>query len=317
MDQAPTDAPPSPATTELTSEWFTERFTPHESHSHQIRRTLIQTRTRFQNAVLVDSHSFGRCLILDGEMQSAQLDEFIYHECLVQPAMVLRKNVRRVLILGGGEGATVREILRHKPVEQVTMVDIDGEVVEFCKEYLKEWHRGTLTHAKTRLIIDDARKFVLETEEKFDLIISDLPTPIEGGPAYQLYTVEFYKKMITRLAPGGLFIAQAGSGSLVQLHFHSVLFNTLRKIFKVVRPFYAFVPSFDVPWAFLLCSQGADPQALRAAEVDRRLGTLRKDLRFYDGEAHLGLFHIPKYLRDRLARERQTITEKKPVFFFK
>src|ERR1017187_3474223 len=155
MDLTLNETPPTPAETELTRDWFTERFTPHESHSHQIKRIIIQTRTKFQNAVLVDSHSFGRCLILDGEMQSAQLDEFIYHECLVQPAMVLRKTAKRVLILGGGEGATVREILRHPQVEQVTMVDIDGEVVDFCKEYLKEWHRGTLTHVKTRLIIDD------------------------------------------------------------------------------------------------------------------------------------------------------------------
>jgi spermidine synthase len=250
-------------------------------------------------------------------MQSAQLDEFIYHECLVQPALVVHPKPKDVLILGGGEGATVREILRHPSINRVTMVDIDGEVVDFCKEYLKEWHKGTLTHPKTRLIIDDARKFVLEQDEMFDVIISDLPTPIEGGPAYLLYTVEFYRKMVKRLRPGGVFIAQAGSGSLVQLHFHSVLANTLSKVFKVVRPFYAFVPSFDVPWAYLLCTQKADPLALSAKAVDKRLGRMGKDLRFYDGLAHEGLFRIPKYLRQRLAREKQVINEKKPVFFFK
>lgn len=312
-----TGAPPIPAETELSSEWFTERFSPHESHSHHFKKTLVKTRTRFQDAILADSHSFGRCLILDGEMQSAQLDEFIYHECLVQPAMILHARPKDVLILGGGEGATVREILRHRGVERVTMVDIDGEVVDFCKQYLKEWHQGTLVHPKTRLIIGDAREFVLQTQEQFDVIISDLPTPIEGGPAYQLYTVEFYRKMLQRLRPGGLFIAQAGSGSLVQIHFHSVLFNTLRRVFKVVRPFYAFVPSFDVPWAYLIGTQKADPKRLSAQAVDRRLGTLGQKLRFYDGEAHQGLFHIPKYLRRMLSREKQVITEKKPVFFFK
>jgi spermidine synthase len=317
MDTPSTDAPPTPAMTELNNEWFTERFTPHESHSHRFKKTLIQTKTKFQNAILADSYSFGRCLILDGEMQSAQLDEFIYHECLVQPAMVLHKKPEEVLILGGGEGATVREILRHPSVKRVTMVDIDGEVVEFCKEYLGEWHQGTLAHRKTRLIIGDAREFVLTTKDQFDLIISDLPTPIEGGPAYQLYTVEFYRKMIKTLRPGGLFIAQAGSGSLVQIHFHSVLFNTLRKVFKTVRPFYAFVPSFDVPWAFLLGSQGADPLSLSAKAVDKRLGRMSRDLKFYDGVAHEGLFRIPKYLRTHLNKEKQVINEKKPVFFFK
>jgi spermidine synthase len=311
------EAPPTPSETELSDGWFTERFTLHETHSHHLKKTLVKKQTKFQKAILADSYSFGRCLILDGEMQSAQLDEFIYHECLVQPAMVLHPKPKKVLILGGGEGATVREILRHPSVQQVTMVDIDGEVVDFCKQYLEEWHQGTLEHAKTRLIIDDARKFVLETEEKFDIIISDLPTPIEGGPAYQLYTTEFYEKMLTRLTPDGLFIAQAGSGSLVQIHFHSVLFNTLRKLFKVVRPFYAFVPSFDVPWAFLVASRKADPRKLTAKAVDQRLGKMRANLRFYDGEAHEGLFRIPKYLRAHLDREDRVISETQPVFFFK
>ncbi len=317
MDNSSIDAPPTPESTELTSEWFTERFTPHESHSHRFKKTLIQTRTKFQNAILADSHSFGRCLILDGEMQSAQLDEFIYHECLVQPAMALHSNPKDILILGGGEGATVREILRHPGVERVTMVDIDGEVVEFCKEYLTEWHQGTLSHKKTRLIIGDAREFVLQQNETFDIILSDLPTPIEGGPAYQLYTVEFYRQMLKRLRPGGIFIAQAGSGSLVQLHFHAVLFNTLRQVFKVVRPFYAFVPSFDVPWAFLICTQKADPLKMSAVQVDRRIGRKKNALKFYDGMTHEGLFNIPKYLRQRLAKEKGVISEKKPVFFFK
>ena len=311
------EAPPTPSETELTDGWVTERFTPHESHSHHIKKTLVKKQTKFQKAILADSYSFGRCLILDGEMQSAQLDEFIYHECLVQPAMVLHAKPKKVLILGGGEGATVREILRHPSVQQVTMVDIDGEVVDFCKQFLQDWHLGTLTHAKTRLIIDDARKFVLETPEQFDIIISDLPTPIEGGPAYQLYTLEFYREMIKRLTPDGLFIAQAGSGSLLQIHFHSVLHNTLKQLFKVVRPFYAFVPSFDVPWAFLLASKKSDPRKLSAKAVDKRLGKLRAQLKFYDGEAHEGLFRIPKYLRAHLDREDQVITETKPVFFFK
>ena len=315
MDASSPPAPPTPAQTELSGDWFTERFTAHEIHSHHLKQTLVKTRTQFQDAILADSHSFGRCLILDGEMQSAQLDEFIYHECLVQPALVLHSKPREVLILGGGEGATVREILRHPQVRRVTMVDIDGEVVEFCRQYLTEWHQGTLSHRKTRLIIGDARRFVLETQESFDIIISDLPTPIDGGPVYQLYTAEFYRKIVKRLRPGGLFIAQAGSGSLAQIHFHAVLFNTLRKVFKVVRPFYAFVPSFDVPWAFLLCSQKADPYRLNAAVVNRRLGTIARRLQFYDGEAHEGLFRIPKYLRKRLQRERRIFSEKAPFRF--
>src|SRR5882672_8179287 len=150
--------------------WFTEKFTPYDLRSHRIRRVLVRKKTRFQKAVLAETYSFGRCLILNDEIQSAEKDEFIYHECLVQPAMTLHPDPRDILVLGGGEGATVREILRHPGVRRVTMVDIDGEVVNFCKTYLREWHEGTFSDPKTRLIIGDARQYVLETTETFDVI---------------------------------------------------------------------------------------------------------------------------------------------------
>lgn len=313
MHASLTEIPPIPAVTQLTSRWFTEHFSAHESHSHQIRKVLIQTRTKFQKAILADSYSFGRCLILDGEMQSAQRDEFIYHECLVQPAMALHPRPLDVLVLGGGEGATVREILRHPGVKRVTMVDIDADVVQFCKRYLKEWHQGALSHPKTRVIIEDAGEFVLNTQESFDVIISDLPTPIKNGPVYALYTIEFYRALLGRLRPRGIFVTQAGSGSPAQIGFHSVLFNTLRKVFRVVRPCYAFVPSFDVPWAFLLCTQRTDPLNLSARTIDRRLGTIGRDLRFYDGRMHEGLFRIPKFMRQVLAKEKRIHRERKRI----
>jgi spermidine synthase len=302
------DAPPAPVKTNLSGSWFTDSLTSHELHQHHMKRTLVETRTPFQNVILADSYSFGRCLVLDGEIQSAQRDEFIYHECLVQPAMVLHKNPREVLVLGGGEGATLREILRHSGVKRVTMVDIDGQVVDFCKKYLKEWHQGTLSHPKTRLVIGDARDFIMNSLETFDVIIADLPTPSTlRGPVYELYTLEFYRDMLKRLRPGGLLMVQAGSGHLLQLNFHAMLFKTLQKIFKVVRPCYAFVPSFDVPWAFLLCTGQADPLHLTAKTVDQRLGTIGRKLRFYDGQMHEGLFRIPKYVRETLAKQKKVL----------
>src|SRR5882724_3808935 len=141
----------------MSASWFTEHVTSHDSHRHQLRKIILKTKTRFQQVVLADTYAFGRCLILDGEIQSAERDEFIYHECLVQPVMTLHPRPREILILGGGEGATVREILRHPRVRRVTMVDIDGEVVEFCRKYLASWHQGALENAKTRLSIEDAR----------------------------------------------------------------------------------------------------------------------------------------------------------------
>lgn len=298
--------------------WFEEWFTRHEAHRHRLRRYLVRGQTRFQRAVIADSYSFGRCLILDGELQSAALDEFIYHEALVHPALTVHPNPKQVLIMGGGEGATLREVLRHRPVKRTVMVDIDREVVQFCQRYMRQWHQGAFRHPNTELLIQDAKRFIAQRRERFDVIFSDLPSPIEGGPAYALYTVEFYRRLAQRLTPGGLFALQAGSGSLLQIHLHAVLYRTLTRVFRTVSPYYVYVPSFDVPWAFLICSNRGDPKTIPAGALQRRIAQrIQGPLRFYDAETHTGLFHLPKYLRTLLERERQVFTEKRPVYFFK
>jgi spermidine synthase len=300
--------------------WITERFTPHSAHQHHVKRALVQTQTKFQRAQVADTSAFGRCLILDGEMQSAQSDEFVYHESLVHPALLSHPAPKDVLIMGGGEGATTREILRHPSVRRCVMVDIDGEVVDFCRKYMEPWHQGFLDDPRSVVIIDDAKKYVEEAPDaSFDVIVSDLPTPIESGPAYQLYTIEFYKVLSRKLRPGGLLVLQAASGSLPQIDVHAVLYATLRKVFPQVWPFYAHVPSFDVPWAFLLCGgKSLNPLAASAAKVDAALKARGiSKLRFYDGVTHEGLFRIPKHLRARLAAEKRVMTRGKQVFFYK
>lgn len=300
--------------------WFKEWFTPHESHSHELKKILIKKKTKFQDVLVADSYSFGRCLILDGEMQSSQMDEFIYHEALTHPALILHPHPKKVVILGGGEGATLREILKHKSITNVKMVDIDGEVVEFCKKHLSLWHQGSFYNPRAEIIIGDAKKFIEETQEKFDLIVSDLPSPIEAGPAYQLYTVEFYQKLVQKLSRTGLFVLQAGSGNLLQIELHLKLYRTLKQIFPIVRSYGSYVPSFDVPWSFLLCSKKSyqDPLLLSIQEVDKRIAKrIQGSLRFYDGIAHQGLFGISKNLRNALQKEKGIITLKKPVYFYK
>jgi spermidine synthase len=149
-------------------------------------------------------------------------------------------------------------------------------------------------------------------------VLSDLPTPTYGGPVQGLYTVEFYRGLKRRMKPGGVLVVQAGSGSLLQIGFHLKLHRTLREVFPVVRTYSVFVPSFDVPWSFILCSpsKGLDPVALSAREVESRLKKRGcGPLRFYDGQTHEGLFRIPKDLRTLLAREKGVISAKRPVRF--
>lgn len=299
--------------------YFTEWLTPHEVHSHGLKKILVKEKTKFQNAIVSDTYSFGRVLILDREMQSAELDEFIYHEALIHPSFTSHLEPKTALILGGGEGATIREILKHPSVEKITMVELDSEVIAFCKKYLKNWHQGSFKNPKVEIVIGDAKKFIEDSKEKFDMIISDLSSPIENGPACQLYTMEFYRILSSRLNPDGIFTLQAGSGNLLQLELHLKLYSTLKKIFPVVRSYSAYIPSFDVPWSFLACShsQECDPFKIQAFEIETRLKQRNiKSLKFYDGMTHEGLFRIPKYLRTALEKEKGILTLKKPVYFY-
>lgn len=278
--------------------WLRESYTPFDQRAHQMSRVLVRKKTRFQNAIVADSPTFGRCLILDGELQSAESDEFIYHEALVHPAMAIHSKPRTILILGGGEGATAREILRHPGVRRVTMVDIDGQVVEFCRTYLRRWHHGALSHPKLRLVIEDARIFVENTAETFDVIVSDLPTPgSEKEPIAALYTPAFYRRLWARLAPGGILVVQSGPGPWQGRAFQSLIARRLTRHSRQVRSYFVHVPSFDEPWSFVMASGGRDPVSVTGAQVDRRLGRLGKSLRFYDGVTHEHLFRIPKHMR--------------------
>ncbi len=298
--------------------WFAEKFTPDEIHRHRIKNILVRKKTKYQNAILMETYSFGRCLVLDGEMQSAERDEFIYHESLVHPAMLLYPSPEKVLILGGGEGSTLREILKHKSVKRVVMVDLDKEVVDFCKKYLTSYHQGAFSDSRVELLHQDARKYLEVTKEKFDVIISDLPCPIESGPAYLLYTTEFYKILIQKLNPLGIFSLQAGSGALLQFHLHCLIYRTLTKVFPIVRSFSAFVPSFDVPWAFIIATNKKDPAEMNKNKVDTLIKKqIQGTLKFYDGETHTGLFKIPKYIRELIQKQKNIICDNRPSFFYK
>ncbi|KAL3933736.1 MAG: hypothetical protein SGPRY_000153 [Prymnesium sp.] len=194
------------------SKWIEEELEPGLRASYGLRRVLNSCTSKWQSVDVVELECFGRTLMIDGLIQSCQIDEHIYHESLVHPAMLRHPCPKRVYIGGGGEGSTAREVLRHTSVEKCVMVDIDGDVVRFCKEALPENAEAFAdprlelvltfhTSESARQIIDDA-KAVLEKGGTYDVIIMDLDDPLEGGPCYQLYTTEFYQMIKSKLNPG-------------------------------------------------------------------------------------------------------------------
>ncbi|MDE2571833.1 MAG: methyltransferase domain-containing protein, partial [bacterium] len=165
-------------------QWYVEEFAPTERHAHAIDETLAAGRSAFQQYAIVRTPVFGKMLVLDGDTQSSQGDERIYHESLVHPAMAAAGEARRVLILGGGEGATLREVLRSPSVEQCTMVDIDGEVVELCKRHLPEWGAGAWEDPRARVIVGDALDFLRRNDGGYDVVIGDLTEPLPDSPSW-------------------------------------------------------------------------------------------------------------------------------------
>ncbi|MBT9148895.1 MAG: polyamine aminopropyltransferase [Dehalococcoidia bacterium] len=297
------------------STWFMEFVTPDTIQQFAVKDILYFGRSKYQTVEVIETVSFGKCLILDGKIQSCEKDEFIYHEALVHPAMILHPNPETVFIAGGGEGATLREVLAHKTVKRVVMVDIDAEVIDICQRLLPAHQQGSFDDPRVELLHRDAREYLAETRERFDVIIIDLPDPIEGGPAYLLYTQKFYQLLRSKLIANGALALQAGSTRLNETKVCTAVNNTLKTIFPIVATYETDIPSFGGPWGFSLASLKFDPFELSSGEIDGRIGgRVGKRLDFYDGQTHQGLFFIPKYLRDAMARETMVISEDNPVF---
>jgi spermidine synthase len=170
----------------------------------KVKKLIAIKKSEFQEIIIAECEDFGKALILDGYIQSTVADEFIYHESLVHPAMLLHPNPKRVLIIGGGEGATLREVLKHNTIEEAIMVDIDRDVVELSKEFLPEMHCGSFFDKRARIVIDDGKRFVekeLARESKYDVVIMDLTDPYSSEIAKDLYSKQFFIKSIKHLNP--------------------------------------------------------------------------------------------------------------------
>jgi len=284
------------------SQWYVEQVAAGETHGHALTATLVQGRSPFQAYAIVVSALFGKMLVLDGDTQSAALDEHIYHESLVHPACALHGRPERALILGGAEGASLRELLRLPGMRRVTMVDIDGEVVQACRTHLPEWSNGAFDDPRSELIVGDAKAYLETSKEQFDVIVGDLTEPLEDSPSYGLHTVAFYQKIRERLAPRGLYALQASMAGPHNHQTHARMIATLRASFEHVAPYSTYVPAFDTEWGFALCGAALDAGSEAAAKsADSLAASL--GLRHYDGQTHRRMFNLPRYLRDAYASE--------------
>jgi len=228
--------------------------------------------------------------------------------------MLTHPRPEKVFIAGGGEGATLREVLAHHTVKRATMVDIDEEVVDICRRFLPSFHQNSFNDPRVELHFTDARKYLGGCSSKFDVIIIDLADPLTEGPAHLLFTQEFYRIVKQRLKLQGIMSVQAESAGWLDSENFVAIVNTLKSIFPVVCPYYIHVPAFTTLWGFASASESLNPLNLTPEEVDARISArLLKELKFYDGFTHQAMFTLPKYIRSQLAVARKIITDSEPI----
>lgn len=272
---------------------FEETDSDEVNLSLSVDRAIFTGATPFQKVEVFENGAFGRVLALDGIVQTTERDEFAYHEMLVHPPMFAHGAAKRVLVIGGGDGGAIEEALKH-PVESVTMVEIDAEVIALCREHLPMVSGAAFDDPRLELVIGDGVKYVAETENRFDVILVDSTEPV--GPGKVLFETPFYENCRRCLAPGGILITQ-NAVPFLQREVARNACARLKPLFRDVTLYLAAVPSFT--GGFMAFAWASDEPAHRA--VDRETLAARLEatgiaMRYYTADVHQAAFALPPYI---------------------
>ncbi|MCW5942938.1 MAG: fused MFS/spermidine synthase [Fimbriimonadaceae bacterium] len=284
-----------------------------------VEEMLVAGKTQYQEYQICNIPRFGKTLFLDFKIQSSILDEYVFHECMAQPAMTLHPNPRKVMVAGGGEGATLREALRHNTVDEAVMVDIDEELVDMVKEHMPEWHQGAFDDPRTTLLHTDARKYLQENRGAgFDVVLSDLPDPLEGGPAIYLFTKEYFQIAADAMSDDGVFAMQAGCANCNYPYLFASCMKTLqdmKETFPYVAGYFGIVSTFFMPWGFIVASKKENPLNLTVEEIARRHAARGVQNRYYTPRFHQGAFTLPEYLLEAVEEHGRVLTDAEPYIW--
>lgn len=256
---------------------------------------LHSEQTPYQKLEVYEHAHFGRVLTLDGLIQTTERDEFCYHEMLVHPVLASLERVDRVLIIGGGDGGTLRRVLEHGPREAV-VCEIDEAVVRVCGQFMPAIADGAFDDPRARVVIGDGAGFVAEHADEFDAIIVDGSDPV--GPATVLFGEAFFDSCRRALRSGGVFVTQSGS-PMVQTEEFRVVFANASASFHVAEPYLSFVPTYPgVLWSYLTGATGEPVSAASADAIRARLESRGVTTRFYTPEVHRSAFALPRFVEE-------------------
>lgn len=259
------------------------------------KKLLYSSQTAYQKIEVYDTALFGKLLKLDGFFQTSEKEEFFYHELMVHPAMCSHPNPENVLIIGGGDGGILKNVLRHQNVKKAVMVEIDGEVIKMSKKYLPSVSEKAFEDKRTQLIIGDGNKFIKETKDKFDVIIADLTDPL--GPSKSLYAKNFYNKISSLLNKNGLFQLHTEL-CVTRPELSRQIYKNLKYCFKYAAPCAHYIPLYGGLMGFSTNSDYTDVSKIKAEIIEKRLRERKvKNLQLYNGKFHEALFALPNFLK--------------------
>lgn len=269
--------------------WFTEKQTEHFGITAKTRQSLVREKTEYQDLAIIDTVEFGRMLVLDDMVMTTERDEFVYHEMVAHPALFTHPNPRHVLVVGGGDGGVIREVLKHPKVERAVLVDIDGQVIEYSKRYLPSI-AGSLDDPRVTVLVDDGFRHIHDHKNEYDVIMVDSTEPV--GPAVQLFTRGFYQGIHDALKEDGIFVAQTDNPWFKAELIRNV-HRDVREVFPIVRLYIANIPTYPSGlWTFTMGSKKYDPLQVDEASIPEL------DTKYYTPRLHKAAFVLPKFVED-------------------
>jgi spermidine synthase len=275
--------------------WFSETLHRGFQQRFEISRILFRDKTDLQDLIIFENPYFGRILALDGVIQTTERDEPCYHEMLAHVPILAHGGAKEVLIIGGGDGGALRDVLKHKSVDRATMVEIDRSVVDMCAEYMPTLSDGAFDNPRADIVIADGVKYVKETDRRFDVIIVDSTDPI--GPAVPLFSDEFYTDCRNILTEDGIVVCQSGV-AFVQPDEAQETFRRLGRLFDDSALYLTQVPTYA--FGYMTLGWGANSvraRATDAATIEARFDAAQIDTRYYTPGIHDGCFNLPAYMK--------------------
>jgi spermidine synthase len=277
--------------------WYTEKHSENVGITMKVSKTLFSGKSEFQQLDIVETLEYGRMMLLDGLVMVTERDEFVYHDMIVHPALFTHPDPKQVLVIGGGDGGSIREIMKHPGVERAVLCEIDGLVIDKSVELLPAMASEIDgSNPRVTLHVDDGIAYIREHQDTFDVILVDSTDPI--GPAEGLFEEDFYRMVFAALKQDGVMVAQSES-PFYHADIQKKMYRNLRAVFPIVEMYQAFIPTYPSGlWSFAFASKHYHP----VRDFDRQRAAGRGfATRYYNEDLHLGAFMLPTFARENIA----------------